>query len=283
MKFEHTRVYNFEHAFRGMRNPMNSWDKSDSYFGLIDVATDEVDFEIAQEWNKKDFPEYPEEWSNEAALGEEKWDRWLIENGILAMDSDKEIAEAAFIGPVDMDLAQRLIKSGPEHRKFMRQLFVTVDITAPLYWWKEFDTYKVGTVANSTSTMHKITSNPITIECFEIDDFWKDMDFGDIPIKMGEGIENLIASLEWLRQKYLETKDKRYWKELIRWLPESWLQTRTVTLNYENLLAICSKGQRRHHKLTEWSVSFIEWARSLPYAQQLIFIDEQADSEVALS
>lgn len=134
MKFEHTRVYNFEHAFRGMRNPMNSWDKSDSYFGLIDVATDEVDFEIAQEWNKKDFPKYPEEWSNEAALGEEKWDRWLIENGILAMDYDKEIAEAAFIGPVDMNLAQRLIKSGPEHRKFMRQLFVTVDITAPLYW-----------------------------------------------------------------------------------------------------------------------------------------------------
>ena len=131
--------------------------------------------------------------------------------------------------------------------------------------------------------MHKITSNPITIECFEIDDFWKDMDFGDIPIKMGEGIENLIASIEWLRQKYLETKDKRYWKELIRWLPESWLQTRTVTLNYENLLAICSKGQRRHHKLTEWSVSFIKWARSLPYAQQLIFIDEQADSEVTLN
>lgn len=277
MKFEHTRVYNFEHAFRGMRNPMNSWDKSDSYFGLIDVAIDDIDFEIAQKWNKKDFPEYPEEWSNDAALGEESWDRWLIENGILTMDYEKEIAEAAFIGPVDMNLAQRLIKSGPEHRKFMRQLFVTVDITAPLYWWKEFDTYKVGTVANSTSTMHKIASKPITIDCFEIDDYNPEV------LTSSEEIDYLIQFLEGLRLKYLETKDKRYWKELIRWLPESWLQTRTVTLNYENLLAICSKGQRRHHKLTEWSISFIEWARSLPYAQQLIFIDEQADSEVTLS
>lgn len=223
MKFEHTDVWGFEHALRGMRNPKNSWDKSDSYQTIV-----------------------PEEF---------------------------------FIGPNDMRLAQTLIRAGSEHRKFMRQIFVSVDITAPLYWFKEFDTYKVGTVANSTSTMHKITSSPITLDCFETDD----MDEDDIvyvkePYNYDESIkdwaETFIAGLEILRQKYLETKDKRYWKELIRWLPESWLQTRTVTMSYENLLAMCSKGQRRFHKLTEWSESFISWARSLPYAQELIFIDE---------
>lgn len=190
------------------------------------------------------------------------------------------------IGENDLDLAQRLIKAGSEHRKFMRQIFVSVDITAPLYWWKEFDTYKVGTVANSTSTMHKLASTPITLDCFEGDD----VSFLSIPWSRDTvmPIETLmngvfIPMLETLRQKYLETKDKRYWKELIRWLPESWLQKRTVTMNYENLLAMCSKGQRRFHKLNEWSgidnselPNFISWVRSLPYAQELIFIDELA-------
>lgn len=183
------------------------------------------------------------------------------------------------IGEKDMKLAQTLIRAGSEHRKFMRQIFVSVDITAPLYWWKEFDTYKVGTVANSTSTMHKMASKPITIDCFEIDDYNK-----EIACLSGytfDFIETLISYCEELRIKYLETKDKRYWKELIRWLPESWLQTRTVTMTYENLLAMCGKGQRRFHKLNEWSgqddntkPNFISWARCLPYAQDLIFIDE---------
>lgn len=215
MKFENTDVWGFEHAVRGMRNPMNSWDKSDSEYKFKDMSF--------------------------------------------------------HIGVNDLNLAQSLIKAGSEHRKFMRQIFVSVDITAPLYWWKEFDTYKVGTVANSTSTMHKLASTPITLDCFETDD--------------AEILENhnyavscwwseLIDHLETLRKDYNETKDKRYWKELIRLLPESWLQKRTITMNYENLLGMCSKGQRRFHKLTEWSVSFINWARSLPYAENLIFLDE---------
>lgn len=188
------------------------------------------------------------------------------------------------IGENDMRLAQQLIRAGSEHRKFMRQIFVSVDITAPLYWWKEFDTYKVGTVANSTSTMHKLATTPITRDCFETDDETK----VTIPQTRDTVMSaNLIVSaviipmLEKLRLKYLETKDKKYWKELIRWLPEGWLQKRTVTMNYENLLAMCSKGQRRFHKLNEWSgidnpdlPNFISWVRSLPYAQELIFIDE---------
>ena len=183
--------------------------------------------------------------------------------------------DEVIIGENDLNLAQRLIKSGSEHRKFMRQIFVSVDITAPLYWWKEFDTYKVGTTANSTSTMHKLATTPITDECFEMDDY-------DAVIMLDEGIvemetlwNNIIFTLEGMRQVYLRTKDKRVWKEMIRLLPSSWLQTRTVTMTYENLLAMCSKGQRRFHKLTEWSKSFIDWARTLPYAQELIFPDER--------
>ena len=176
------------------------------------------------------------------------------------------------IGENDLKLAQTLIKAGSEHRKFMRQIFVSVDITAPLYWWKEFDTYKIGTVSNSCSTMHKLASTTITIECFETDDFDE--------TTLGFSVEQLLTALDELRLKYLSTKDKRYWKELIRWLPESWLQKRTVTMNYENLLAMCSKGQRRFHKLTEWSKSFIGWARTLPYAQELIFLDEFSEKAV---
>ena len=224
MKFENTQVFNFEGAFRGMRNPKESWSKSDSEW----IPTDE------------------------------------FQDGYRVMKYH--------IGENDLKLAQTLIKAGSEHRKFMRQIFVSVDITAPLYWWKEFDTYKVGTVSNSTSTMHKLADTPITKECFEMDDYSTD------EILAGENIddiwESILTACEGLRQMFNETKDKRYWKELIRLLPESWLQKRTVTMDYENLLAMCSKGQRRFHKLTEWSESFINWARTLPYAQELIFIDE---------
>ena len=234
MKFENTQVMNFEGAIRGMRNPKNSWDKSDSYHNG---------------------------------------------NGIL---------KGHFvIGEKDLELMQTLIKAGSEHRKFMRQIFVSVDITAPLYWWKEFDTYKVGTVSNSCSTMHKLASTPITMDCFEMDDFENicvkriKQQFYDTDVYIHSVLGDdfwslLIKYLEELRQKYNETKDKRYWKELIRILPESWLQKRTITMDYENLLAMCSKGQRRFHKLTEWSNSFIGWARTLPYAQELLFLDEFA-------
>ena len=174
----------------------------------------------------------------------------------------------------DLKLAQSLIKAGSEHRKFMRQIFVSVDITAPLYWWKEFDTYKVGTVANSTSTMHKLASTPITLNCFEMDDFEEVIEGEDFAYSAEVYWRNTVIHLEDLREMYVRTKDIRLWKELIRELPDSWLQKRTVTFDYENLLAICSKGQRRFHKLTEWSNAFIDWARTLPYAQELIFIDE---------
>lgn len=224
MTFEKTDVWGFEHAIRGMRNPLESWSKSDTTSACFyaDIKTCGVT-----------------------------------------------------IGENDLELMQKLIKAGSEHRKFIRQIMVSVDITAPLYWWKEFDTYKVGTVANSTSTMHKLASTPITIDCFEMGDFVDiDIEVNDLVYSNLNSWNTLIAECEYLRKKYLETKDKRYWKELIRLLPESWLQKRTVTMNYENLLNICSVGQRKNHKLSEWSVDFISWARSLPYAQQLIFINE---------
>ena len=257
MKFENIRVMNFENAIRGMRNPKNSWDLSDSFFGLWSDNFSPIPLPVANgilfNWQEDDCPDWQ----------------------ILYRDALKpSLYEYAAIGPKDMKLAQSLIQAGPEHRKFMRQIFVSVDITAPLYVWKEIDTYKVGTVANSTSTMHKLTSAPITRESFEMDDFHS-IEFE------GNEVDNIINYCEKLRQEYIKTKDKKIWKELIRWLPESFLQKRTMTMNYENLLGICSKGQRRFHKLNEWSgiddntlENFIKFARSLPYAQELIFIDE---------
>lgn len=170
------------------------------------------------------------------------------------------------IGKNDLELAQRLIKAGSEHRKFLRQIFVAVDITAPLFFFKEMDTYKVGTVSNSTSTMHKLASTPITKDCFEMDDYETELRKVNLPLIW----QSLLFNLETLRKLYNETKDKRYWKELIRLLPESWLQKRTVTMNYENILNMVR--HRTNHKLTEWSESFINWAKTLPYAEELIFI-----------
>ena len=167
MKFEKTEVWGFEHAIRGMRNPLESWNRSDSEY--IDIESEE---------------------------GIE-----LQSKGIYYK-----------IGKNDLELMQKLIKAGSEHRKFLRQIFVSVDITAPLYWWKEFDTYKIGTVSNSTSTMHKLASTPITTDCFEMDDFSEIID----NYKIGKSWQTIITYLEQLRQGYNETKDKRYWKELIR-------------------------------------------------------------------
>ena len=235
MKFEKTEVFGFEAALRGMRNPKNSWDRSDSY--------------------------------NDNVLG-------------------------FVIGEKDMKLAQSLIRGGPVHSKFLRYIHVQVDITAPRYWWSEYDTYKVGTVANSTSTMHKLAETPITIDCFETDDYDPQLIFesgidnhGDelynynIHVDDVIGInenrfwnnETFIGFLESLRLKYLETKDVRYWKELVRWLPAGWLQTRTVDLNYEVLRNIYK--HRKNHKLLEWSVSFVDWIKTLPYSKEFILFD----------
>lgn len=277
MKFENTQVMNFKNAIKGMRNPKNSWDKSDSYFGIIDSGWTDEDFQVASKWMKKYYSElcnqhdgYNEEYEEHF----QNYDQWLIENGVLQQcENNGDLLEVAFIGPKDMKLAQTLIHSGPEHRKFLRQIFVSVDITAPLYLWKELDTYKVGTTANSTSTMHKITSKPITLDCFETDDCIIDLELPN-NFTSEDKIQFIIDFCEELRQKYLETKDKRYWKELIRWLPESWLQTRTWTANYETILSICH--QRKNHKLTEWH-SFVDWARTLPYAQEFLFFDESSE------
>lgn len=198
-------------------------------------------------------------------------------NAMESWDKSDSDLEKEIIGQNDLDLAQRLIKAGSEHRKFLRQIFVGVDITAPLFWWKEFDTYKVGTVANSTSTMHKLSSTPITMNCFETDGFSIfETDLNDIEKSMNSfDFWNLylIPYLEKLRVLFNETKDKRYWKELIRLLPESWLQKRTVTMNYENILNMYM--QRRNHKLNEWSVkddptksNFCSWVLELPYTKQ---------------
>ena len=275
MKFENTQVFNFEGAFRGMRNPLESWAKSDSFFGLINPEYDFPESDISDYWieqeNQQRIKQGKEPWSADAENYNdyynvlEKYDSWLINNSVLRQDN--YLVDVAMLGPNDLGLAQRLIAAGPEHCKFMRQIFVCVDITAPIYWWKEFDTYKVGTTANSTSTMHKLASNPIDMSCFETDDY-----DGNYAVPEYLDIYNTYPSqfinyLEDLRVQYLETKDKGYWKELVRWLPESWLQTRTVTLSYANLRNIYF--QRKDHKLTEWH-TFCDWVESLPWGKELI-------------
>ena len=215
LRFENVEVVGLEPAIRGMRNPMNSWDKSDSEFN-------------------GDCEQCDNDQCNECY------------NGVI-------------IGDNDMTLAKKLINAGSEHRKFLRQIMVSVDITAPLYFYKEFDTYKVGTVANSTSTMHKLANTPITIDCFETDDL------ESLSSNMDNAIDKLIDWLERLRVGYVSTQDKRYWKELIRWLPESWLQTRTITMSYENILHMYK--QRTSHKLTEWH-QFCDWCETLPYFKE---------------
>ena len=168
------------------------------------------------------------------------------------------------LGPNDLDLAKRLAHAGSDHRKFLRQIFVTVDITAPLYWWKEFDTYKVGTTANSTSTMHKIHAKEFTRDDFSCDR----MDEGGLTL-----LDQVIAYLESERQKFIADKDnKQAWHNMIQTLPTSYNQMRTVTLNYENLINMYYA--RRHHKLAEWHV-LCDWIMSLPYAQELICIKEE--------
>lgn len=167
------------------------------------------------------------------------------------------------IGEIDLSLAHRLAVSGSDHRKYLRQVFVSVDITAPIYWWKEFDTYKVGTTANSTSTMHRIHSKEFSRDDFSID-------------HMTDGalgaLDNMISFLEESRVKFTETKDKKYWYDIIQLLPSSYNQMRTVTLNYENLINMYYA--RRSHKLDEWH-TFCDWIRSLPYASELILIKEE--------
>ena len=219
IKFENTEVFNFEGAIRGMRNPLNSWEKSDSY-----MTYDYSSFE-------------PQE----------------------------ERSELVEIGPNDMDLARRLIKAGSDHRKFLRQIFVSVDITAPLYWWKEFDTYKVATVANSCSTMHTVHKRDFTRDDFSHEHLLTSNGKAGGPL---DTLDLIIADLNYWKGRFIETKNKEYWWQIIQLLPTSYNQKRTVTLNYETLRNIY--GSRRNHKLDEWCIGFMKWIDSLPYAEELI-------------
>jgi len=179
------------------------------------------------------------------------------------MDSSYDEKGNYVLGPNDLDLALRLARAGSDHRKFLRQIFVSVDITAPMYWWKEFDTYKVGTVANSTSTMHKIHAKP-----FERDDFSHDrLDEGGLA-----ALDAIIAYLESERLKFVEKKeDRQPWHNMIQLLPSSYNQMRTVTMNYENLINMYYA--RKTHKLAEWHI-FCDWILSLPYASELICVKD---------
>ena len=209
IKFETNDVWGFEWAFKGMRNPMNSWDKSDS--------------------------------------------NWLFQE----------------IGENDLILAKQLISAGSEHRKFLRQIYVSVDITAPMYFFKEFDTYKVGTVANSTSTMHKIHTKEFTLADFSCEHLIDE----PFPVT-DEYVEtyldcmtDTIKALNCARRTFLETKDKKYWWQIIQLLPSSYNQTRTVTMTYENIYTM--RQQRRGHKLDEWRIDFFNWSDELPHLKEL--------------
>ena len=217
IKVENIDTFNFEGALRGMRNPLHSWDKRDSYR--------------------------------------------------VGHDDERQF----MIGENDLDLMRRLYKAGSEHRKYLRQIFVSLDITAPLYFWKEFDTYKVGTVSNSCSTMHTIHKKEFSLDDFSIEHVsddsleinYKYVKYWNKPI---DALVDLIDILNACREKYLETKDKKWWWQLIQLLPSSYNQKRTITMNYENVITIIK--QRSGHKLDEWN-NLISILKDLPYIKEI--------------
>lgn len=232
IKFEHTEVVGWRAAIRGMRNPLNSWGKSDTV-NICLLRQDECPNCVGHMCDP-------------------------------------------MIGYNDMDLMKRLRNAGTDHRKFMRMLVVYVDITAPLYWWKEFDTYKIGTVANSCSTMHKIHAKEFALDDFSCEhlDHSIDCASNDPTYQMGDFyypeytsldiLKLTVEALNFHRKQYLETKDKKYWWQMIQLLPSSYNQKRTVMLNYEVLANIFAA--RRNHKLDEWK-TLCEWIRTLPYSE----------------
>ena len=232
IKIENTEVVGWEAAIRGMRNPLNSWEKSDSKWYSIGIPT-----------------------SNSAAI------------------NDKYLSQKYCIGDNDYDLMTRLRNAGTDHRKFMRMITVYVDITAPLYWWKEFDTYKVGTVANSCSTMHKIHAKEFTLEDFSCEHLFDtpESEFNDSM----DVLKEVIDILNLYRDRFVKNPHRKdYWWQLIQLLPSSYNQRRTVMLNYEVLANIYKS--RRNHKLDEWHV-FCEWIENLPYSE--LIIGEKVESE----
>ena len=256
IEISNINVSNIEGAFRGLRNPMNSWDRSDSKFGFTTSENDSEIEEMASAYSMKVDTQLPSELYQVTKLNE----MWLKKNGRQYVGESTEEFLYSYIGPVDMNLAQRMIKAGVSDSKFLRQIFVCMDIDAPFFWWKEMDQYKVSTITNSCSTMHKLSSTPITRECFS---FSK-----DLPFECFEMQDSIIETCEDLRQKYNATQDQRYWRALVEILPEGWNQKRTWSANYEVLRNIVK--QRKHHRLQEWH-DFIAALHQLPYADELIF------------
>lgn len=240
LKIENTEVMGWKHAIRGMRNPKNSWEKTDSYPAVDCGKCGKIERE-----------------------------------GICTKeDRDCTGFECFEVGPNDLKLMTTLRNAGTDHRKFMRMITVYLDITAPLYWWKEFDTYKVGTVANSCSTMHKIADKKFTLEDFSHEHLLSMAnnagdalflnDANNIRVDGDDLLGLIINVLNYYRGRYIKTKDKRYWWQLIQLLPSSYNQRRTVMLNYEVLANIYKS--RRNHKLDEWH-TFCDWIESLPYSK----------------
>ena len=225
IKIENVEVYGWKAAIRGMRNPMNSWEKSDTEYKLILDSKCSEDVEKAK-----------------------------ICGNVLVE-----------IGQNDLKLMKSLVKAGSDHSKFMRMINVTCDITAPLYWWAEYDTYKVGTVRNSCSKMHKIHEKEFTLDDFSINDFYFEDD--ECGMHLSDMFKNVVADCEFLRKKFVETGDKKYWRGLIQLLPESYNQRATVQLNYAVLRNMYHS--RKNHKLDCWR-TFCEWIETLPYAKELI-------------
>lgn len=218
IKIEHTEVFGWDASIRGMRNPLNSWDKSDTVYGTY--------------WGEID--------------------------GHKCFDNDGFV-----IGENDLKLMRNLAKAGSDHAKYLRMINVTMDVTAPLYWWKEFDTYKVGTVANSCSTMHKIHAKEFTLDDFSHEQL----------LHVGElALLRIINTLNLNRELYLETKDKDFWWQMIQLLPSSYNQKRTVQLNYAVLWNMYKS--RKNHKLDEWR-TFCKWCESLPYFKEILLDGEQ--------
>ena len=255
IKLENTEVIGWEHAIRGMRNPMNSWEKSDSFCSYNDKCHECSD--------------------------NQKCDFYFTENGGRPY-RNRFSGDFHYIGPNDLDLMTRLRNAGTDHRKFMRMITVNLDITAPLYWWKEFDTYKVGTVANSCSTMHKIADKEFTLDDFSCEHLFKEDDVGGMyysataeeEFTSMDVLKVIIEALNTYRKTYMAVKadavsdydhtSKEYWWQMIQLLPSSYNQRRTVMLNYEVLANIYKS--RRNHKLDEWH-TFCYWIENLPYAE----------------
>lgn len=236
LKIENTEVIGWEHAIRGMRNPKNSWEKSDSGVCATHGPAHCADCVYTD-----------------------------------CHADDVEIGTKYILGPNDLNLMTTLRNAGTDHRKFMRMITVYLDITAPLYWWKEFDTYKVGTVANSCSTMHKIADKEFTLEDFSHEHLIDSPLVEEAPgkpallnMQASEMLVILVNVLNAARYNYLKTKDKKYWWQMIQLLPSSYNQRRTIMLNYEVLANIYKS--RRNHKLDEWH-TLCDWIESLPYSE----------------